>query len=78
LGQSMAGITAQQMTGRYAQTNGLNNALAGVSTLFITGPNGALKALVPIQSDSKGVIEPSIDYPVRIEQNDGAFVNSDT
>lgn len=78
LGQSMAGITAQQMTGRYAQTAGLSNALAGVSTLFITGPNGALKALVPIQSDNKGVIAPSIDYPVRIEQNDGAFVNSDT
>ena len=78
LGQSMAGITANEMTGRYAQTAGLNNALAGVSTLFITGPNGALKALVPIQSDNKGVIAPSIDYPVRIEQNDGAFVNSDT
>ena len=78
LGQSMAGITAQEMTGRYAQTAGLSNALAGVSTLFITGPNGALKALVPIQSDNKGVIAPSIDYPVRIEQNDGAFVNSDT
>ena len=78
LGQSMAGIVATQMTGRYAQTNGLNNALAGVSTLFVTGPNGALKALIPIQSELKGVLGPSITYPVRIEQNDGAFVNSDT
>lgn len=78
IGQSMAGMVIQQMTGRYPQTKGLSNNLGGVSTLFITGPDGRLKALVPIQSEIGGYLGPSTDYPVRITQNDGAFVNSDT
>jgi hypothetical protein len=78
LGQSMAGMVIQEMTGRYPQTVGLSNALGGVSTLFITGPDGRLKALIPIQSEVGGFVGSSTEYPVRITQNDGAFVNSDT
>jgi len=79
IGQSMNGITAEQMTARYPSTVGLNNALAGVSTLFVTASDGTLKALIPPQSNEDGVFAgPSISYPVRILQNDGAFVNSDT
>jgi len=79
LGQSFAGITAVQMTARYPASIGLNNALAGVSTLFVTASDGTLKALIPPQSNEDGVYAgPSITYPVSILQNDGAFVNSDT
>ena len=79
IGQSMNGLVATQMTARYPQTVGLNNALAGVSALFVTASDGALKAMVPPQSNSAGVYAgPSITYPVRILQNDSAFVNSDT
>jgi len=79
IGQSMNGITATQMTARYPSTVGLNNALGGVSTLFVTASDGTLKALIPPQSNEDGVYAgPSISYPVRILQNDGAFVNSDT
>jgi len=79
IGQSFNGIVAHQMTARYPSTVGLNNALAGVSTLFITASDGTLKALIPPQSNEDGVYAgPSITYPVKILQNDGAFVNSDT
>tara|TARA_R110002074_G_scaffold271611_2_gene443265 strand:- start:1331 stop:2062 length:732 start_codon:yes stop_codon:yes gene_type:complete len=79
IGQSMNGIVAQQMTGRYPATKGLSNALGGVGCLFVTASDGALKALVPVQSVSDGAyVGPSVTYPVRILQNDGAFVNSDT
>jgi len=78
IGQSMAGITAMEMTARYPSSVGLNNTLAGVSTLFVTAADGTLKALVPPQSNQNGVFAgPSLKYPVRIDQNDGAFVNSD-
>jgi len=79
LGQSMNGITAVQMTARYPASTGLSNALGGVSCLFVTASDGTLKALVPAQAQAQGSwAGPSINYPVRILQNDGAFVNSDT
>ena len=79
LGQSMNGIVATEMTARYPASTGLSNQLGGVSCLFITASDGALKALVPAQAQSQGAwVGASITYPVRILQNDGAFVNSDT
>lgn len=79
LGQSMNGVTVTEMTARYPASVGLNNALAGVSCLFITASDGTLKALIPAQSQAGGSwVGPSVNYPVRILQNDGAFVNSDT
>ena len=79
IGQALNGLTATQMTARYPQTVGINNALAGVSALFVTASDGSMKAMIPPQSNIDGVyVGPSITYPVRILQNDSAFVNSDT
>lgn len=79
IGQSMNGRVATQMTARYPASVGLANALGGVMSLFITASDGKLKALIPAQAQGQGAfVGPSIQYPVRILQNDGAFVNSDT
>ena len=79
IGQSMNGIVVQQMTARYPASVGLSNAGAGVSCLFITASDGTLKALIPAQSQGQGsFVGPSVTYPVRILQNDNAYVNSDT
>jgi len=79
LGQSMAGLVANQMTARYPASVGLANNLGGVMALFVTASDGTLKALVPAQAQGQGsFVGPSVTYPVRINQNDGAFVNSDT
>jgi len=78
VGQSMNGIVAQKMWGVYPSTHGLNENLGGVSTLFITASDGSLKALIPASQGSGFDINHSVDYPVRINQNDGLFVNTDT
>jgi len=52
--------------------------LGGVSCLFVTASDGALKALIPA-SDGSGYNDYFVtSYPVRILQNDGLFVNSDS
>ena len=79
IGQSMNGLTATTMTARYPFNNGLNSALGGIQSFFVTSSDGAMKAMVPAQSvRDTAVLGPSIDYPVRILQNDGAFFNTDT
>ena len=78
LGESMNNIVAAQMTGRYPSSIGISNALGGVSCLFITASDGTLKALIPAKTGQTSFVGPSISYPVRILQNDSAYVNSDT
>ena len=78
IGQSMNGITAEKFYANYPSTHGLNENLGGVSCLFVTASDGALKALIPT-SEGSGVNDYHVtEYPVRILQNDGLFVNTDT
>jgi len=78
IGQSMNGLTADKFYGVYPSTLGLNENLGGVSCLFVTASDGALKALIPA-SDGSGYNDYfGTSYPVRILQNDGLFVNSDS
>ena len=78
IGQSMNGLTAEKFYGVYPSTLGLNENLGGVSCLFVTASDGRLKALVPT-SDGSGYNDYfNTSYPVRILQNDGLFVNSDS
>lgn len=79
IGQSMNGLVATQMTARYPSNTGMNSDLTGIQSFFVTSSDGALKALIPVQYDTGSpTLGPSIDYPVRILQNDGAFFNADT
>jgi len=77
IGQSMNGIVAQQFWARYPGTLGLNENLGGVSAVTISAPDGAMKMLLPLSGGTVGN-DPSAVIPVRINQNDSMFVNTDT
>jgi len=79
LGQSLNNCTVDMFFGTYAGFF-LNEAGAGVSTLFMTASDGKLKGLIPVetgvgQSNSTSL---PVRYPVRVMQNDGLFLNTDT
>ena len=73
----MNGIVAQQFWARYPGSLGLNENLGGVSAITISAPDGAMKMLLPLSGGTTGN-NPSASIPVRINQNDSMFVNTDT
>jgi len=81
VGDALANKTAMHYWGIYPSTLGINENLGGVSTLWVEGPAGEIKALIPPgdggyrQQDSVG---PSVSIPFRIQQNDKAYGNADT
>lgn len=77
VGQSMNGAVGVEFWARYAGTLGLNENLGGVSAITIAASDGAMKMLLPLSVSSQGAI-PSAVIPVRINQNDSMFVNTDT
>jgi len=77
IGQSMNGAVGVEFWARYAGTLGLNENLGGVSAITIAASDGAMKMLLPLSTSSQGAI-PSAVIPVRINQNDSMFVNTDT
>mgnify|MGYP003628302847 FL=1 len=78
VGQSMDNLTAQVMWAVYPSTHGLNENGGGVSSVFMTASDGALKALIPASQGTGWSVPHMVQYPVRILQNDGLFVNTDT
>lgn len=82
LGQSLSGTTAVAYYGVYPSTLGMNNQGAGVFALFVESPEGQLKALIPPWDGGPPVsgshIAPVITAPFRINQNDKAYINTDT
>jgi len=79
LGQSMNNCTVDFMFGTYAG-NQLNEAGAGVNALFLTASDGKMKGLIPVETggSQSNMTSIPITYPVRVLQNDGLFVNTDT
>ena len=79
LGQSLNNCVVDMFFGSYAGLF-LNEAGAGVSCLFMTASDGKLKGLIPVESGTSSSNSTSlpIRYPVRVMQNDGLFVNTDT
>jgi len=79
LGQSLNNCVVDMFFGTYPGAF-INEAGAGVSTLFMTASDGKLKGLIPVETgvaQSNSTSMP-IRYPVRVMQNDGLFVNTDT
>ena len=67
------------MFGTYAGTT-LNEAGAGVNAFFLTASDGKLKGLIPPETGASqsNMTSLPVTYPVRVLQNDGLFVNTDT
>jgi hypothetical protein len=79
LGQSLNNCTVDYMFATYAGTT-LNEAGAGVNAFFLTASDGKLKGLIPPETGASqsNMTSLPVTYPVRVLQNDGLFVNTDT
>ena len=81
-GNALANETVVKFFAVYPSSVGMNNQLGGVSAVWVTSPEGQLKALIPPASGGAtgmGSLDTQwIHVPFRVSQNDQAWVNTDT